>query len=185
MTKTPPTPTAGTSFSLAIRLYGDYQQIVDFRMPGVAVLGLDESPPRGRGWGPSPAHLLGSALGSCLGAALLHDLRERQIEVVDLRTDVSGTVRTDMLRDRHLANLTITLSPVLTRRTDVDRMPAPEDLAERSMIAGSIRTGLGLWIAITPEVRTGTRTAPHGARSHAATADAAAIVPHFVEPAPR
>ena len=46
---------AGSEFSLVVHRYRDYQQIVDFRLPGVAVLGLDECPPLGRGWGPSPA----------------------------------------------------------------------------------------------------------------------------------
>ena len=191
MTKLPTAPShtpatdAGSRFSLAIGLYTDYQQIVDFRMPGVAVLGLDESPPLGHGWGPSPAHLLGSALGACLAAALLHELRDRGIEVADLRTEVSGNVRTDTLGERHLANLSVRLSPVLARRTDVERMPAPDRLAERSMIADSIRTDLGLWIAITPELRKRARTAPYGARSGASATDAASVMPHFVQaPAP-
>lgn len=192
MTKLPTAPAtarftpavdAGSRFSLAVGLYSDYQQIVDFRMPGVAVLGLDEAPPIGRGWGPSPAHLLGSALGACLGAALLHELRERGIEVLDLRTEVSGTIRADTQGDRHLASLSVRLSPVLARHADVERLPTPDRLAERSMIADSIRTGLGFWIAITPQVRTMPRTAPYRARSSETATDVAAPMPHFVEPA--
>ena len=152
-----------SEFSLSIGLYRDYQQIVDFRMPGVAVLGLDEPRPLGRGWGPSPAHLLASALGACLAGTLLHELRAEGIEILDLRTEVSGSIRSDTLGALHLANLTVRLAPVLARRTDADRMPEPEELADRSMIADSIRTDLGLWIAITPVVPLTANTGAVGA----------------------
>ncbi|HEX7978566.1 MAG TPA: hypothetical protein VF461_08190, partial [Gemmatimonadaceae bacterium] len=86
-----------SDFSLGIRLYCDYEQVVDFRMGGVAVLGLDEPPPLGHGWGPSPAQMLGSALGADLAAALLRCLRAAHVDPLDLRTEVSGTTRTDTL----------------------------------------------------------------------------------------
>ena len=192
MTRLPRTPAAtsltpaaeaGSQLSLSIGLYSDYQQIVDFRMPGVAVLGLDESPPLGRGWGPSPAHLFGSAFGACLGAALLRELRARRIEVLDLRTEVSVGVHLDSLGDRHLTNLDVRLSPVLTRRADVERMPTPDALIDHSLIAGGIRTDLGCRIAITPQVRATTRAASDAMRSSATAADVAAPVPRFFEPA--
>ena len=52
-----------STFSLSLHRYTDYQQVVDFRLPGVAVLGVDERPPLGNGWGPSPAHVLGRMIG--------------------------------------------------------------------------------------------------------------------------
>ena len=167
---------AGSDFSLVIGLYRDYQQIVDFRMPGVAVLGLDETPPLGHGWGPSPAQLLGSALGACIAAALLRELHTRGIEVLDLRTEVSGSIRADTLGLRHLANLSVRLSPELARRSDASRMPEPEELADRSMIADSIRTDVGLWIAITP------RVPARDTRPATSVADVVAQQPRFVAP---
>lgn len=171
-----------SGFSLAIHLYSDYQQIVDFRMPGVAVLGLDERPPIGRSWGPSPSHLLGASLGACLGGALLQELREAGAEVVDLFTNVSGAIRKDVMGRPHVASMHVRLTPVVTARSALEAMPSPERLAQRSLIADVLRTDLGLWISITPEVRTTARAVGRDVvRPAKRTTEASATVPRFVE----
>jgi uncharacterized OsmC-like protein len=144
-------PTSG--LSLSIRQYCDHEQVVDFRMPGVAVLGLDERPPEGHGWGPSPAHLLGSALGACLGSALVRCLRETNVELVDLHTDVHASFRNDTFGHPHLANIGVRLEPVLASDEAVAFIPSPERVAARSMIADSLRPDIGLRVAIAPTVR--------------------------------
>jgi len=173
-------PSSG--FSLAIHRYSHFQQIVDFRLAGVALLGVDEQPPLGRGWGPSPAHLLGSALGACLADILLVVMRAAGADVLDLRTDVSGGIRCDTLGRPHVTSITVRLTPVLASRADLDAVPTPEVLAQRSMIADALRSDLGLWIAITPEVRSGARPSTYGlSRAGASFADAASPVPRYVE----
>jgi uncharacterized OsmC-like protein len=142
-----------STFSLSLHRYTDYQQVVDFRLPGVAVLGVDERPPLGNGWGPSPAHVLGSALGACLGSALLLVMQGGGAEVLDLRTDVSGAIQRDTLGQPHVTSISVRLTPVVASRADLDAVPSPERLAQRSMIADALRSDLGLWVAITPEVR--------------------------------
>lgn len=151
-----------STFSLSLRRYSDFQQVVDFRLPGVAVLGVDERPPMGHGWGPSPAHVLGSALGACLGSALLVVMQGAGAEVLDLRTDVSGTVQRDILGEPHVTSISVRLTPVVASRADLGAVPSPERLAQRSMIADALRTDLGLWIAITPEVFGESQPAPYG-----------------------
>jgi uncharacterized OsmC-like protein len=177
------TATASPSaFALAINLYSDYQQIVDFRMPGVAVLGLDERRPLGHGWGPSPVQLLGSALGACLGSALLRAIRDAGAEVTDLRTDVSGRIEKDRLDRAHVVSITVRLSPVVSARSALEAVPSPERLAKLSMVADVLRSDLGLWIAITPEVRsTATRSTREVGRWSRPAADVPAPMPHYVE----
>jgi hypothetical protein len=147
-----------SDFSLAVRLYRDYEQVVDFRMAGVAVLGLDERPPLGHGWGPSPAHVLGSALGADLGAALLRCLRTSNVDPLDLRTEVCGTFRSDTHGRPHLSNLRVRLAPVFACPADVVALPTPERLAEESLVADSLRLDVGLHVAIMPELRADQRT---------------------------
>ena len=151
-----------STFSLSLRRYSDFQQVVDFRLPGVAVLGVDERPPIGHGWGPSPSHVLGSALGACLGSTLLLIMQGAGAEVLDLRTDVSGAIQRDTLGQPHVTSISVRLTPVVPKRADLDTIPSPARLAERSMIADSLRSDLGLWIAITPEVRGETPPDPYG-----------------------
>lgn len=149
----PPAVDGANGFALAVRLYCDYEQVVDFRMPGVAVLGLDERPPLGHGWGPSPAQLLGAALGACLGGALLHSLRDAAVDVMDLRTDVTGVFRKDTIGRPHLTGIEVRLTPVLATAEDLRTIPTPDQLAESSMVADSLRRDMSLFVAITPEVR--------------------------------
>ena len=153
-----PTLEPTSDFSLAIRLYRNYEQVVDFRMAGVAVLGVDELPPLGHGWGPSAAHMLGSALGADLGGALLRCLRSANVEALDLRTEVSGTFRNDTLGRPHVSNVVVRLAPVLASAEDVAALPTPERLAEQSVIADCLRTDIGLHVAIIPELRVGRHT---------------------------
>jgi uncharacterized OsmC-like protein len=148
-------PQAG--FSLTIRLFADYEQIVDFRMPGVAVLGLDERPPLGHGWGPTPAQLLGSALGACLAGALLRCMRDADAEVVDMRTDVSGTLRRDAFGRSHIAGIVVRLSPIVASSEHLRFVPTPERVTDCSMIVDSLRTDIGLQLVITPEVWSASR----------------------------
>jgi hypothetical protein len=177
-----PAADAGSEFSLTVHLYKSYQQIVDFHLPGVAVLGVDESPPLGHGWGPSPMHMVGSALGACLAGALLRVLRDAGVTVIDLHTRVRGTMRNDTLGRTRALSLTVRLTPVVASRADLAALPSPERLAQLSMVADMLRGDLALWIAIDPEVRSDTEV------THSVTPPSrlgfatAAPAPHFYEP---
>jgi hypothetical protein len=50
------------------------------------------------------------------------------------------------------------------------------------MIADALRSDLGLWIAITPEIRSGVRASTYAlSRAGASFADVASPVPRYVE----
>jgi uncharacterized OsmC-like protein len=170
-----------STFSLSLHRYADFQQVVDFRLPGVAVLGVDERPPLGHGWGPSPAHVLGSALGACLGSALLMVMQGAGVEVLELRTDVSGAIQRDTLGQPHVMSISVRLTPVVASRADLDAIPSPERLAQRSMIADALRPDLGFWVAITPEVRDEVTPAPYGLPRAAPQGGLGTPAPHYVE----
>jgi hypothetical protein len=153
-----PADESTSDFSLAIRMYSDYAQVVDFRMAGVAVLGLDERPPLGHGWGPSPAHMLGSALGADLGATLLRCLREANVDPLDLYTEVSASFRSDALGRPHVSGMVVRLTPVLASAEDAAALPTPERLAEQSAMVDCLRSDIGLHVAITPELRADPRS---------------------------
>ena len=138
------------AFSLSVRLYVGYEQVVDFKLSGVPVLGLDECRPIGHAWGPSPSHLIGAALGACLGARLLSRLREQGIAVRDMRTDVAGVFATDSGGARRIARLVVRLVPVVQSPGDA-MMPTPDELLRESVVAKSIGAGIDIELSITPE----------------------------------
>jgi uncharacterized OsmC-like protein len=168
-----PVVDAEPGFSLAIRLYTNHEQIVDFKLPGVAVLGLDERPPTGKGWGPSPAHLVGAALGACLANRLLSWLREQGIEVDDMRTDVTASFAHDADGQQRLGRVTVRLSPIIQSARPA-AMLAPAALLRRSVIARSLRRDVDVQVTITPEA-----PSPRAARPN----DLSAGVPTTVIPA--
>jgi uncharacterized OsmC-like protein len=78
-------------FALRLTLEDGFRMNIDFGddLPGLAI---DEAPPLGDGAGPNPAHVLGGAIGGCLGASLLYCMRRARIDVAGMGVDVSGRV---------------------------------------------------------------------------------------------
>ncbi|MEO8624317.1 MAG: OsmC family protein [bacterium] len=161
-------------FSLSTRLYDNYEQIVDFKLSGVAVLGLDECPPTCHGWGPSPAHLIGAALGACLAGRLLSRLRERGVDVRDMRTDVRGTFASDSGGRRRIARIAVHLVPIIQSPADV-AMPKADALLRESLVAKSIAPGIDIELAISPEAPAEIRRTAGASAVAASSASSAAL----------
>lgn len=137
-------------FSLGLRLHHDYMQIADFGLDGVPPLVTDEPPPLGAGRGPNPARLLGSAVGSCLGASLLFCLRKAHVLVTDLRTTVQGTmVRNERGRLR-VGSLHVTLAPTVAD-ADLPRLRRCVELFEDfCVVTESVRAGIEVDVDVAP-----------------------------------
>ena len=135
-------------FSLGIRLYNGYTQIVDFGIPEASLLAVDEPEPLGHGRGPNPARLLGAAIGSCLGASLLFCLRKARIAVDDLETTVEGTLSRNFEGRLRVSNVHVTLSPKVDAE-DADRMARCVELFERfCVVTESIRDGIQVTVDV-------------------------------------
>jgi organic hydroperoxide reductase OsmC/OhrA len=82
----------GDSIRLTIRQVADYEFSVRFEDTDLSELGVDESPPIGKGHGPDPSRLLAAAVGNCLAASLLFALRKHRNTpgpiVVDARLSI-------------------------------------------------------------------------------------------------
>jgi uncharacterized OsmC-like protein len=96
-------------FSLSLELLDGYAQQVDFGLPGVAPLVIDEPHPLGEDRGPSPSRVLGAALASCLGASLLFCLRKGRVEVQGLRSEVRGTMTRNAAGRLRIGGIRVTL----------------------------------------------------------------------------
>lgn len=73
---------------VSVALEGEYRFTVDFGLPGVPTLQVDEAPPLGAGAGPNPSRVLAAAVGSCLAASLAFCLRKSRVDVRDVRARV-------------------------------------------------------------------------------------------------
>lgn len=139
--------------SLSLRLYDGYAQITDFEMPGVPLLAIDEPPPLGAGRGPDPVHVLGAALGSCLGASLLFCLRKAHVEVHDLRTMVEGIFSRDAAGRLRIGSIRVKLSPQ-TDPADLDRLQrCVEVFEDYCVVTESVRHGIDVSVDVAPVAR--------------------------------
>ena len=140
----------GQDFSIDLALNGAYEMKVDFGLPGVDTLTVDEPPPLGGGEGPNPARLLAAAVGSCMSASLLYCLRRAHLDPAALHTRVQGTlVRNERGRLR-VGALRVTLRPGLGPE-EAERAARCLELFEDFCIVGqSVRAGIPLEVRVEP-----------------------------------
>jgi organic hydroperoxide reductase OsmC/OhrA len=137
-----------TGFRVEVALSGGYEMRVDFGLPGVDEMTVDEPPPLGAGAGPNPARLLAAAVGSCMSASLLYCLRRAHLDAPELRTRVEGTlVRNERGRMR-IGGLKVTLMPGMDAG-DAARAARCVELFEDFCIVGqSVRAGIPLDVVV-------------------------------------
>lgn len=78
--------------TVSLELQQGYQFLVDFGMPGVPDLLMDEPEPLGAGQGPNASRMLAAAIANCLSASLLFCLRKARVDVRGMRTDASAAL---------------------------------------------------------------------------------------------
>lgn len=137
-------------FAVDLALSGGFAMDVDFGLPGVETLTMDEPPPLGGGQGPNPARMLAAAVGGCMGASLLFCLRRARLDAPELRARVEGTlVRNERGRLR-IGGLRVTLQPGLDAE-DAERAARCLELFEDFCIVGqSVQQGIPLEVRVEP-----------------------------------
>ena len=139
-----------SEFTIALHLDDGYRQLVDFDVPGVPSLVVDEPTPLGTGAGPNPSRLLGAAVGSCLAASLTFCMRKARLDVRGVRTTVRGTlVRNEGGRLR-IGSLHVRLEPVVPEDQH-DRVPRCLALFEEfCVVTASVRRGVPTTVEVDP-----------------------------------
>jgi len=146
----PPATQADHDFTVALTLRSDFRQTVDFGLPGVAPLTIDEPPPVGAGAGPNPARLLASAVGSCLAASLTFCMRKARLDVRGVETTVRGTFERNERGRLRIASLHVRLEPIVPEDQH-DRVPRCLALFEEfCVVTASVRRGVPTTVEVVP-----------------------------------
>lgn len=147
---TSPAADEAHDFTLALDLGRGYTQTVDFGEPGVAPLTLDEPPPLGAGEGPTPARLLGAAVGGCLGASLVFCMRKAHLDVRGLHTHVTGTLARNERGRLRVHAIRVRLEPVVPAEQH-DRVPRCLALFEDfCTVTQSVRQTIDVQVEVLP-----------------------------------
>ncbi|MGD2070176.1 MAG: OsmC family protein [Gemmatimonadota bacterium] len=141
-------------FTLSLEGGEGFRFTVDFDMPDVEPLTLDEPPPVGEGTGPNPSRMLAASVGGCLSASLLFCLRKARIEPSACRT----TVEAELVRNEdgrlRIGALKVELHPDVTA-ADRERMDRCLQLFEDfCIVTQSVRNGIEVDARVVPNVVT-------------------------------
>ena len=149
-TQTPARVDAESGFTLTLDTRDGYQQVADFDLPGVAPLVVDEPPPLGAGSGPNPSRLLGTALGSCLGASLLFCLRKARIDVQGLRTTVKGVLGRNERGRLRIRRIAVRLEPVIPAAQHDRIARCIEIFEDFCVVTASVRPTIDVQVEVVP-----------------------------------
>lgn len=129
------------SFSVSLKLLENYVFQADFGEFGRII--TDEDPPLGEGEGPTPVHLLATAVLNCLSASLLFAVRKHKGDPGEIHATITG----DMVRvDGRLR--VGTLNADIHLATDAQLLPSLEKALKQfenfCTVTQSVRDGIAV-----------------------------------------
>lgn len=137
-------------FTVELTAGEGYRFDVDFKMPGVATLQVDEPEPLGVGDGPNASRLIAAAVANCLSASLLFCFRKARIEPSGFRATVEGEMVRNEKNRLRIGSLEVRLHPDMTEE-DQARMGRCLQLFEDfCVVTESVRQGIEVNVEVEP-----------------------------------
>jgi organic hydroperoxide reductase OsmC/OhrA len=137
--------------TVTLELTEGYRFRVDFDLPGVPTLLMDEPEPLGEGVGPNAARLLAAAVANCLSASALYCLERARVAVHAMRTTATASfVRNDTGRLR-IGGLRVRIEPVVD---DAESGRVRRCLAvfeDYCVVTQSVRGGISVEVEVLPQ----------------------------------
>lgn len=141
-------------FDISLELRDEYRFDVDFRLPDVPALRMDEPEPLGGGEGPNAARLLAAAVGNCLASSALFCLRKARIPVQAMRVDVRTTLGRNEAGRLRVHDIEVTLHAEVPDDEQA-RMARCLDLFEDfCLVTESVRKGIQVEVDVEVETPT-------------------------------
>lgn len=138
-------------FDISLVLEDEYRFDVDFEMPDVPALRMDEPEPLGASEGPNAARLLAAAVGNCLSSSALFCLRKARVPVTGMRTEVRTTLGRNEAGRLRVHDIEVTLHPEVPDE-DQARMVRCMDLFEDfCLVTESVRKGIEVGVDVQVE----------------------------------
>lgn len=131
-----------------LHLEHGYRFGVDFALPGLPSLVVDEMPPLGQGDGPNPSRMLALAVAHCLSASLLFCLRKSRLDVVAMDTAARATVARNEKGRLRVARLDVRLTPTLGSGDPARMARCLEIFEDYCVVTESVRSGIAVGVEV-------------------------------------
>ena len=126
----------------------EYRFRVQFNKEGVPDLITDEPPPIGQDRGPSPAQLLGAAVGNCMAVSLLFCLKKSRLAVEGLQADVRVGFDRSAAGRLKISGVQVRLQPEWTAGTAEKAKRCLEVFEEYCLVTQAVRQGIPVGVEI-------------------------------------
>lgn len=138
-------------FEITLTLDHDLQFDVEFDLPDVPSLRMDEPEPAGDGAGPNAARLLAAAVGNCLSASALFCMRKARVPVTGMRTTVRTTLERNEAGRLRIGGIEVEIHPEVPDE-DQARIVRCLDLFEDfCLVTESVRAGIDVDVDVEVE----------------------------------
>ena len=131
-----------TTIEINTQRIKDYQFSVDFGLPNVPLLIVDEDPPLGEGSGPDPSRLLGAAVSNCMLASLLFCLQKSRVIVNDLSAKLKIQFSKDENKKLRIKSLDLEITADLPDSESSKFERCRGIFEDFCTISGSVRAGI-------------------------------------------
>lgn len=140
-----------TTAKLTLTWLKDLAFTVNFDVPTIASLNVDELPPQGSGKGPNATRLLAAAVGNCLSASLAFCFSRGKIELKKLKTEVEvKSVRNEKGRLR-VNQMKVNLYPEFKSPEDSIRSERCQEIfQDYCIVTESVRKGIPVEVNVRP-----------------------------------
>lgn len=124
---------------------------VDFGIPDVELLTMDEPTPVGGDTGPNASKVLAAAMGNCLTASLMFCLQKARAEIGGVETKVEGKMRRNEKGRWRIAEVNVEIIPEIDLETFQSQFDRCNGLFEDfCIVSKSIEEGIPINVEVKP-----------------------------------
>lgn len=136
--------------TVTLELEEGYQFRVDFGLPGVPTLVMDEPEPLGEVAGPNAARVLAAAVGNCLSASALYCLKKARVIVHRMRTTVTASFTRNEAGRLRIGGLHVRIEPEVDDAAAGRVRRCLTLFEDYCVVTQSVRDGLDVAVEVFP-----------------------------------
>ena len=141
-------------FKTKIEFIDELKFNVIFDLDGAKNLLMDEPPEfGGKGEGPNASRMIGAGVANCLSASLLFCLKKSKAEILEMNTDIVGTIKRNENGKLRLKSIDVKIYPKFKNKEDLIKLERCKNIYEDyCIVTESLRNGIDIQTEIIPKL---------------------------------